>query len=490
MFWLISYALKIAAFVGASWALNKYYIAQGRRAEDSTDHGIEAPTVEESRPVPVLWGTAKLSAPNVTWYGDYRREDDDDGGHLYFLCMMWSWCFGPVDEVLALQWDDKDTPLLHYPDVYTVLNYPLLRESAPPEFFINGPELFGGSAEEGGVTGPYCFVWGTADQAVNARLASRLRVSADECPAYRGLCYSFSFSDSNWEFMQGKTPYMKPHGMTARRCPNPLGLTGGAENIDGNANPACMLYELLTDDVWGLRYDPALINIASFVAAGSTLAAEGFGLSMVIDGQSDGRSVADDILQHIDGMLYADRSTGLISLALARADYDPEEILSLDDDSIIELDSFFRPSITTLPNKITLTYLDRDQHFDEKVATAVDLAGVVSRGKVISKAITFKGINDAELAQKVAARELKAASYPFASMKLKVNRAAWSLRPGSPFKFSYAPLGITDMVCRVVSISYGTITDGAITIDAVEDAFGVDWTAYSAPQPSGWTYPL
>ncbi len=489
MFWALAWALKISAYVAASYALNKYFrkdAGDGAAEEEK----LEAPTVEEGRPVPVLWGTAKLSAPNVTWYGDYSREGDGDGGYLYFLHMMWCWCFGPVDAVLSLEWDDLEAPLCVTPSPYVPLPYPLLRESAPSDFFVNAPNLFGGSDQEGGVTGPYTLAWGAADQTVDSDLASRLRISAGECPAYRGLCYSFTPDDPHWRFYQGKSPYMKPHGMVARRCPNPLGLTGGAHDIDGNANPACMLYELLTDDTWGLRYDPALVNAASFVSAANTLTAEGFGLSMVQLSQTDGRSIANDILRHVDGLLYSDRATGLISMGLIRDDYDPEEIVQLDDDAIIELESFSRPSVTALPNKILLSYVDRDQHFVEKVASAIDLAGVQSRGKIISQDLRFPGIDHAELAQRVAERELKAASYPFAGLSLKVNRAAWSLRPGSVFRLSYAPLGISRMVCRVVKIAYGTIADGAIRIEAIEDAFGVDWTAYSPPAPSGWVWPL
>ena len=46
------------------------------------------------------------------------------------------------------------------------------------------------------------------------------------------------------------------------------------------------------------------------------------------------------------------------------------------------------------------------------------------------------------------------------------------------------------MLHRVMRISLGPITDGAIRIEAIEDAFGVDWTAYSPPAPSGWVWPL
>jgi len=77
--------------------------------------------------------------------------------------------------------------------------------------------------------------------------------AAISASAYRGLCYSFTPDDPHWRFYQGKSPYMRPHAMVARRCPNQLGLTGGGHDIDGDANPACLIYELLTDDRWGIR---------------------------------------------------------------------------------------------------------------------------------------------------------------------------------------------------------------------------------------------
>lgn len=33
---------------------------------------IEAPTAEAGREIPVLFGTRKLTGPNVVWYGDLR----------------------------------------------------------------------------------------------------------------------------------------------------------------------------------------------------------------------------------------------------------------------------------------------------------------------------------------------------------------------------------------------------------------------------------
>jgi len=39
-------------------------------AAPATIEDVDAPTAEEGREIPVLFGTRKISAPNVVWYGD------------------------------------------------------------------------------------------------------------------------------------------------------------------------------------------------------------------------------------------------------------------------------------------------------------------------------------------------------------------------------------------------------------------------------------
>lgn len=36
---------------------------------------ITAPTAEEGRAIPVLFGTRVISGPNCVWYGDFKTEE-------------------------------------------------------------------------------------------------------------------------------------------------------------------------------------------------------------------------------------------------------------------------------------------------------------------------------------------------------------------------------------------------------------------------------
>jgi hypothetical protein len=60
---------------------------------------------------------------------------------------------------------------------------------------------------------------------------------------------------------------------------------------------------------------------------------------------------------------------------------------------------------------------------------------------------------------------------------------------GGLFKFTWVPLGIVNQVFRITRIGYGELTDGKVSIDAVEDIFGINSVAFVAPPSSGWVNP-
>ena len=65
--------------------------------------------------------------------------------------------------------------------------------------------------------------------------------------------------------------------------------------------------------------------------------------------------------------------------------------------------------------------------------------------------------------------DLKQLSVPLAKATLIANRQASNLNIGEVFKLTWPELGIAQLVMRVVRISYGTLTDGRVRIECVED---------------------
>jgi hypothetical protein len=315
------------------------------------------------------------------------------------------------------------------------------------EVVVQALDWFGGDTGNGGVGGTIDVYPGSLTQEPSAYLEAH---EVNPIPAYLGVCYAVAK-----RFYWGNSPYIPEIAFVISRYPNTLGLTGGDQRIGDDANPACMIYELLTNTRWGLSIPTTAIATQSFLDAGATLADEGRGLSMVLDTATAATSILEEIMRYIDGLLYTDPFTGLLTLKLARADYDPGDLPVLDESNVLTC-SLTRPS----------------------------------RGGVLAvEEVPLLGISNAPQAQLAAARILKALAYPFATLKLEVNRESWSLRPGSVCKLNWPRLGIVGMVLRISGLASGTLEEGKLTVGAVEDIFAVDWTAYAPVPAPGWVNP-
>jgi hypothetical protein len=309
-------------------------------------------------------------------------------------------------------------------------------------------------------------------------------LTARVSPNYRGLSYAVFDS-----FYLGISPSPRPFLFVVRRCPDPLSMGPTIANINGDANGAFAIYDILTNDRYGLGVLSARIDPTAFSYAATILATEGLGVSMLFDSQQTADQLIGEILRHIDGVLYVDMATGLWTLKLARADYDPTTLPVIDVDDIEKI-QFSRPSWLETSNQVSLTYLDRGQDFNARTVKAEDNGNIAVTAEVRTEALTFNGLSNGSSAALVAARCLKGFVYPIAKLSLTVNRAAWSYRIGGVFRLTWVPLGIVGQVFRIANIGYGEVAAGKITIDAVEDIFGLNYTVYNAPPPSGWINPL
>lgn len=336
---------------------------------------------------------------------------------------------------------------------------------------IDDADFFG---TEGGVVGRLDVYRGLRTQAGSGYLDTEWAATA---PGFRGTCYMVQRG-----MLVGDTNFPKPISITPRRCPNQLALTGEMHNIAGDANPAAMIWEILTDPYWGLGMAEDELDRDSFVEVAQTLYAEDLGLSMLDDALGPAQDVIDEILRHVDGVRRMNPVTGLFGIKLIRNDYDLGSLpVASSELGNVTRCTLRRRSWGELKNAVKIRYVDRDADFRERTVTKQDLAGIQARGgEMAIEEYSFPGISRASNANVVAARLLRAVSWPAAEFELEVNREFWSLRQGDVFLLTWLPLGITAMPCRVVNIRTGLITDGRIGIDAVEDLAGPAWTGFSA----------
>ena len=347
---------------------------------------------------------------------------------------------------------------------------------------INQPELFGGDAKEGGIVGDIDVEFGGATQAVNSYLASVL--TGMPLPAFRGL-FALVLRRPQVSAM---SPYIKPWSAYLERING--GFYPAKANINGSLNPAHMIYEVATANAFGIGMSPSDIDVDSFTAAADTLYAEGLGLSLFWNGEQSGESFIDYICEHIDGVTYPDPATGKLVLSLARDNYTLESLPILDASNILRVDRFSQPLPGELVSEVQVRYEDQETGEAGSV-TAHDIAVMeIQGGHSIPVTRDYQGIPNAEIASKIALRELRALATPLARAEIVATRQAWDLYVGQPFRLQWPALGITDMVMRVGEIDYGTLSNGKITLTVVQDVFKAADTVIGVPPASGWVSPV
>ena len=160
---------------------------------------------------------------------------------------------------------------------------------------------------------------------------------------------------------------------------------------------------------------------------------------------------------------------------------------TFNEDDIISVDEFTRPSYGEITNLVTVNWWDKLAH-KSRSAEARDIALIEKQGgAVIDKIFNYQGICNATLAKQVAERELKLASSMIAGLRLKCTRKMSHLKPNSLFKLSWSDLDITEMTVRVLNVNYGNLNKNEVYLTCVEDSFSTAATIYGDAPVTLWT---
>ncbi|NJB66427.1 hypothetical protein GGQ74_000067 [Desulfobaculum xiamenense] len=382
---------------------------------------------------------------------------------------------------------------------------------------IDAPDLLGGEEREGGVVGDVDVATGTADQPPNDYLQAWCGTVPADCvgkppaevpEAVRALARAWGASDSQplpatlgpvpafrgvaalilrAPWLSAMSSYIKPWWVEVERIPRGWYAARAAIGQHGDANPAHIIRECLTDRVWGRGFWPEQIDDASFTAAADALTAEGFGLSCLWDGNGSVAGFVDEVLRHIDATLREDAS-GRQQLVLVRDDYDPDTLPEYGPETIESVTDFSRPAWGGVPTRATLSYTERELGKTATV-TAHDIAAEAMQGRGEPMDLSFPFITDPELAARVASRELRQAVSMLAQATVTGGEALATLRQGDVFALRWPLLGVERMVVRVVESTHGRLRSGEVRLRVVQDVFAATSAVYGA-QVSGWADPV
>ena len=367
----------------------------------------------------------------------------------------------------------------------------VLREdylTAPYVIKVDNDELFGGPDENGGFVGDVRVYLGGAEQPADPWMIEQMSAESVQeelrglTPAYRpfvSIVVPTAYI--------GKQASIPTTWVDVQWIPKRLGLGGIGDN---DANPAEIIYEVHVNNEWGLGRDPEELDVDSLVVAGTILKTEGHGVSIKLTSKSEVKELIDNLCDHLDMVRYTDPRTGKLVFKLVRDDYVFND-LPVIDASIASAIDFTRTVWSSSAGEIVAKYSDSSSLYNTSTVMENDPAIIEANdGDRNSQDMDFTYFTTAENAAWAANRELRQKGFPLASAKLTCNRKAHVYRPGDVFKLNWKPYGITDLVMRVSDVDLGDFVSGEITIEAIEDVFGVGKTTYGANDTTSWTKPV
>lgn len=409
-------------------------------------------------------------------------------GYKYFFGIHMGISRGPVDEILEVRVGDKTA--------WTG------SATASTTISINAPELFGGDKQEGGIVGTADIMMGEATQTAPAGLVAML---GHALPGFRKMATMF-FNGQ----IASNSPYPKVWKHRVRRAlkgwqddapwyPEKAIITlTGVKDADTSEsdltikamNPAHILYECITNSEWGRGLDPAEIDSASFAAAADTLYEEGFGLCLVWARRDNLKAFVQSVIDHIGAVIYSDRQTSLMTIKLIRKDYDPALLpIYTTDTGLLAISDAEVSSLGPAINEIVVEYTDPVSG-NVRTANAQNLASLQATGGTFNSIKKqYPGIPTVELAQRIAQRDLRANAVALRRFTLTFDRRAWKIPPAGVFRISDVVRGISDVVVRVGRIDDGTLSDGTITITAIQDVFALPNASFNGNEPPNWVKP-
>lgn len=404
-------------------------------------------------------------------------------GFRYLMSIHMGVSRGPIDELVEIRVGDQKAWPLGSQTTQTDDNF-------SPGFTIDAPELFGGDKKEGGIKGTLALMMGKATQNPPTWIRSLM---GGRVPGFRGV--TTLFFDG---MICAMNPYPKAWKIRARRAIagwdgevwHPelavVPLAGGAIKA---MNPAHVIFECLTNREWGRGIPRERLDNASLLASAQTLFDEGFGICRSWNRQDSLQSFVQNVVDHVGGALFLDRTTGLLRFDLIRGDYDPDALPLYDKNSgLLDIEDGDTESREDAVNEIIVNWRDPIENMDRQVRVQ-NLASIQSLGAINSQTTDYLGIPTLELATRVAQRDLRVMASALKRFKVRLDRRAWRMSPGDLFRVNAPERNISNLVLRVARFADGPVTDGAIEVSAVVDVFGLPAASYVSEEENQWTPP-
>lgn len=466
----------------------------------------EVPEVNDGDVIPICFGTVKLPIRPVDFSeGDWRTQQIRNGprqylglagprpvvGYRYRASFVGLLCHGGNLSITDILIDNKSVADAGIQQVATVD-----QSTLPPTVTYSGtpgasfgtnitlfvPTLLGGdeAPNNGGVSGTIRFRSGDGVYNDIPELTAR----HSDVPSWRSFALLY-FDD----VYLGNSPVLPPLHAVVERFPKaPFGgLIGGA----GDANPASILWELLTDPETGLALPQDVLDYTAFSNFSTLSGSATVGLSFSIETETSATKIIEDVLRTIDAVLITDELTGKLRPWPLRARDDANYGYTAGGAGLPQLTPANVESVTWTPpqpaakiNAVRVKFTDRDRKFRQNTVTATRHDLVAEMGQTVVQEVEFLGCSNEPMAIRLAERELRAQTTDLGRAVIRCNRSVSGVQPGKWVRLTWPEYDISERVLRVVDVALGTLDDPRVTITAVDDIYAVppaDVTVITTP---------
>lgn len=242
-----------------------------------------------------------------------------------------------------------------------------------------------------------------------------------------------------------------------------------------DSNPAHIIYEVLTDTEFGMGVPAASLDSAAFTAAADTLFDEELGLSLLWVQQATGEQFVQEIIDHIEGVVYVDPNTGLLVLKLIRGDYDPATLPVLNR-SNATIENFRRKGLGETINQLTVTWTNPENE-EEETVTLQEPGNIAAQGNIVNDDRNYYGVRSSRLALQLARRDLRVGAYPLATLEAVLSNENWDVVPGQVFALDWTFRNgdsISRMAVRITEVDRNHKGKGKIRVKLAEDIFALE----------------
>ncbi len=467
-------ALAYGGFIAGSYVYHRWFAPKPPKPRPAAS--IEIPRTDEGAAYPLIYGTCRVRSPILAWAMTPVAVGSGPWEYKMNFMMVIGIPFESAQIRLGRIWVDEDRLGPQSPQ--------WIKVAGPTDWIMDNTG--GAWVSQQGYIGGYVNVFdgnpsqlfvdpvtlvaqnSTAQRMINAGW------DADLIPSYRGYaCVGHHGGASNWDL--GEDNIMGSYSYEI--CSQPPGYPWGSgfngyTSID--ANPALVIQDLLTGSLGKLKLPASRIDAFTFDSARTKLWEEQHGYSRSIEDTTDTAQIIEEILEQIDGVLYEDPRDGRIKLKLVRADYDVAALPHITTSNCEGLQGFAAGGFEGVVNKIRIVFPNRDDVYRDGSATAHNMAVAAGQdGEVREVVLQMPGVCTQTLANQIAARELTARSRPIAKCKAVVDRSFYTVCPGDPVRVTWPEYGIDGRVFRVAAVDRGSLENGRITLDLIEDFFYV-----------------